>query len=189
MIRLPFLLLSLIFALCAASPAAAHGMKVFAKVVGGEVSGYGFFIGGGRPQGVHWSAAMGQTALAEGQTDATGGFAFVAPAQITAPVTITMNTGDGHIAQATLGPERFGAPPPPAAAKAAPANSPALSSSAPPQGDIAAVVEAAVAREVAPLMERLEQLDARMRMTDLMSGIFLIIGLAGIGLWARGRRK
>ncbi|SOB89963.1 nickel transport protein [Rhodobacter sp. JA431] len=184
MTRLTLLPLTLIATLAIASPAAAHGMKVFAKVVGGEVSGYGFFIGGGRPQGVTWQADMGATALAEGQTDATGGFAFAAPKAVTAPVIITLNTGDGHVARATLGPERFGAAPvaPPAQHE----NTPAPAASAP---DVTALVEAAVAREVAPLMERLEQMDNRMRMTDLMSGIFLIIGLAGMALWARGRRK
>jgi nickel transport protein len=51
------------------------------------------------------------------------------------------------------------------------------------------LVEAAVQRQVAPLLERIEMMDDRLRFTDVMSGIFLIIGLAGIGLWARGRRR
>jgi nickel transport protein len=32
-------------------------------------------------------------------------------------------------------------------------------------------------------------MDDRLRFTDVMSGIFLIVGLAGIALWARGRRR
>ncbi|PTV95473.1 nickel transport protein [Rhodobacter aestuarii] len=189
MTRLTLLPLTLIATMAIASPAAAHGMKVFAKVVGGEVSGYGFFIGGGRPQGVAWQADMGATALAEGQTDAMGAFAFAAPKAVTAPVIITLNTGDGHIARATLGPERFGAAPVALPAQQENAPSPAAPAPEVAAPDVAALVEAAVAREVAPLMERLEQMDNRMRVTDLMSGIFLIIGLAGMALWARGRRK
>nr|HMN85597.1 cobalamin biosynthesis protein CbiM [Bauldia sp.] len=34
-----------------ASPALAHRLKLFATVGDGAISGYGFFIGGGRPQG------------------------------------------------------------------------------------------------------------------------------------------
>ncbi|MFD2172580.1 cobalamin biosynthesis protein CbiL [Rhodobacter lacus] len=178
--------LLLFAALLAASPASAHGMKVFAKVVGDQVSGYGFFIGGGRPEGVEWQAEMAGAPLAQGKTDASGGFAFAAPASVTGPVTVTLNTGDGHVARAELAPARFGAVPgAPAPALAAP--EPAAPEAAGPE--LAALVAVAVAREVAPLAERIEQMDNRMRLTDLMSGLFLIIGLAGIGLWARGRRR
>ena len=59
----------------------------------------------------------------------------------------------------------------------------------PPEAtQLAALVESAVQRQVEPLLERIEQMDNRLRFTDIMSGIFLIIGLAGIGLWARGRK-
>ena len=81
---------------------------------------------------------------------------------------------------------------------------PAASAAAPPQPSVppsapaaagfsdekvAALVEAAVQRQVEPLLERIEQMDDRLRFTDILSGIFLIIGLVGIGLWARARRR
>ena len=53
--------------------------------------------------------------------------------------------------------------------------------------ETAALIEAAVQHQVAPLLERIEAMDDRLRLTDVMSGIFLIVGLAGIGLWARSR--
>lgn len=188
-------LLALVLALMLASPAAAHSLRVFAQVLEGQVSGYGFFIGGGRPAGASWRAQIGDQPLAQGVTDAAGGFAFAAPEAVAAPVTVTLNTGEGHIAHATLPPERFsgpGAPQALPAARVAPVPG-AKPASAPDPAALAALVEAATARatarEVAPLIERIEAMDARMRLTDLISGLCLIAGLAGVALWARGRRR
>jgi len=180
------LLLSLILLVALASPAAAHSLRLFARVVGTEVSGYGFFIGGGRPGGAVWSAEMAGQAIAGGRTDAEGGYAFAAPAEVTGPITVTLDTGEGHVARTTLGPERFGAASP-APAQAAPVPSPAAATADP--AALTAQIEAATERAVAPLLERIEQMDARMRLTDLLSGLCLIAGLAGMALWARGRRR
>ena len=179
--------LLLFIALVMASPAGAHSLRVFAKVTDGQVSGYGFFVGGGRPQGVAWRAEMGGEPFASGRTGAEGGFAFAAPAPVLADVVVTLDTAEGHIAQATLPPARFGAaplPPSPALQTLAPQTAPAATDPPLP----ADLVEAAVARQVAPLIERIEQMDARLRLADVMSGVFLIIGLAGIALWARSRK-
>jgi len=194
------LILPLLVLLCLALPASAHSLRVFAKVEGDRIGGYAFFIGGGRPNGATWTARMGEAPLAAGKTDAEGGFAFAAPDPVTATITVTVDTGDGHVASADLGPERFGAGAASLAAGAIgtrPAQplidmgasqpdrpAPALSAQ-----DTAALVEAAVERQVAPLLERIEAMDARLRITDIVSGIFLIFGLAGMALWALGRRR
>lgn len=179
------LLLPLLLALAFAGPAQAHKLKVFATVEGGEVTGYAFFIGGGRAAGAVWTAKdpAGAT-LASGTTDGEGRFAFPVP-QPPVYATVTVDTREGHIAAATLPASRFGG---------AAAVSPPPADGAPPaveaQGDarLAALVEAAVQRQVTPLMERIEQMDDRLRLADVMSGIFLILGLAGMALWAKGRR-
>ena len=175
-----------------ATPAMAHSLRVFAKAEGAQVSGYGFFVGGGRPQGVDWVARMADQTLASGQTDAEGRFAFAAPPQVSADIVVTLNTGEGHMASATLPPTRFATalPPdapapttaPPAATSADTAPVPASTAPSPDQ------VESAVARQIAPLLERIEQMDARLRLTDIVSGVCFILGLAGVALWARGRR-
>lgn len=151
-----------------ASPASAHALRVFAKEIAGEVTGYGFFIGGGRPKGVDWQAEAAGKTVAKGVTDDQGAFRFAAPL---GDVTITLNTGEGHIASTTLGANGSIAAP-----TAAPAKNP----------DIAAI-EAAVARQILPLQEQITELQNRLRTADIMSGVFLIIGLAGIALWARRR--
>ena len=50
------LVLTLALVLAAAAPAAAHKLKVFATVTGDAVTGYAFFIGGGRAKGTPWTA-------------------------------------------------------------------------------------------------------------------------------------
>lgn len=158
--------------------ACAHGVRLFATVEGQEVVGYGFFIGGGRPEGARWRAEAGGETVAQGRTDTAGGFRLPAPAA--GPLTLTLDTGDGHMAELTLGAERFGAP-------AAPAPAPAPAA-ATPAADTAAL-EAALARQIAPLSAQIAELEARLRLTDLVSALCLIFGLAGLALWARGARK
>lgn len=179
------LLLPLLLAMAFAGPAQAHKLKVFATVAGAEVTGYAFFIGGGRAAGAVWTAKdPAGTMLASGTTDGEGRFAFPAP-QPPVDATVTVDTREGHIAAATLPASRFGG----AAAMAPPAvDRPAPAVEAAGEARLAALVEAAVQRQVTPLMERIEQMDDRLRVADVMSGIFLILGLAGIALWAKGRR-
>lgn len=179
-------ILLILFSLIIASPATAHSLRVFAKVEGAQVSGYAFFIGGGRPAGVTWSAKMAEATLATGKTDADGAYSFAAPAAITSAIAITVDTGEGHMATATLSPERFG--PMPASKPGAAATTPTGTGSASGADIVTQRVEVAVERQVAPLLERIEAMDARMRFTDIMSGIFLILGLAGMALWALGRK-
>lgn len=190
---------ALVIVLAAVSPAAAHKLKVFAAVEGQAVRGYAFFIGGGRPEGSAWVAKDAAGArIADGTTDAQGRFAFDLPAAVSGDVTVTVDTHEAHIASVRLAAARLrgaaaapAAPGTPAsAAPAAPAAAaPAAAGAARDDAQLAALVSAAVQREVEPLLERIEVMDARLRFTDILSGLFLIIGLAGIGLWARGRRR
>jgi len=185
------LIFAVFFGLLTIQPALAHKLKVFATVEGDAVTGYAFFIGGGRAQGAKWIAAEGDDkALAEGRTDAEGRFSLVPPQPVTAEIRITVDTEEGHIASAVLPVTRFGgvaADMPDAATKtaAAPADNAA---STPSAEETARLVEAAVQRQVEPLLERIEEMDSRLRYTDMLSGLFLIAGLAGMAMWALGRK-
>lgn len=180
------LLTGLLLALAFSGPAQAHKLKVFATVEGGEVKGYAFFIGGGRAAQTAWAATNATGApLASGTTDGEGRFAFPVP-QPPTDATVTVDTREGHVASVTLPASRFGGRAV-AAAPAPPTDGP--SPMIDPDARLAGLVEAAVQRQVAPLLERIEQLDARLRYADILSGIFLILGLAGIGLWAMGRHR
>ncbi|MHC9236438.1 cobalamin biosynthesis protein CbiL [Pseudooceanicola sp. 502str34] len=183
------LLTALLLVLGLAGPVLAHSLRVFATVEGAEVTGYGFFVGGGRPQAVTWTATMAGRDIAQGQTDSAGGFAFPVPVPVEGTVTVTINSGEGHIASRAFGPERFGAAAPPLQAEAAPEPAGASPTAEVTPEMIRTMTRTAVAQEVAPLLERIEAMDARMRLTDVISGLCLIFGIAGIALWARGRRS
>ncbi|PHI29036.1 hypothetical protein [Budvicia aquatica] len=168
-------------------PATAHSLRLFARVDAGQIGGYAFFIGGGRPSGVNWVAKMNNQTVATGKTDTNGGYHFAVPTPITGDVVITVDTGEGHIATTRLAPERFELSLPTAGQPSAVVID--GTSTQPDAQTTERLVEAAVERQVGPLLERIEAMDTRMRLTDVISGIFLIIGLAGIGLWIRSRGR
>lgn len=191
-----------------AGPAAAHRLKVFATVEAGAVTGYAFFIGGGRPQGAQVIfRTPGGTDLAEAVTDAEGGFSFRPPAP--QALEVVVNAGDGHVAEVLLAADRFGpanaAPasagpePAPQVSDAVTAPAPAAAASAPSAtclpdpavlaGLVDAAADRAVARQIRPLLEAYEAAEGRVRFNDVMGGIGMIVGLAGTALWVSARRR
>ncbi|MDB5545323.1 MAG: hypothetical protein JWO64_2472 [Hyphomicrobiales bacterium] len=179
------LILALLFV---ATPASAHRLKLFATLESGVISGYAFFVGSGRAHGAAISVkdAAGKE-LATLTTDDTGAYSYKTPAPQT--YHLTANTGDGHSADAVIEAARFGG-----ASTTAPdsdeaedvdasAPAPALS-----QAQIERAVDAAVARQVKPLIEAYEMAEGRTRLNDIMGGIGMIIGLAGLALWGSSRR-
>ncbi|MGE4373938.1 MAG: cobalamin biosynthesis protein CbiL [Xanthobacter sp.] len=187
MIRLFLILLSLLVPL---GPAHAHKLKVFATVEGHEIQGYAFFVGGGRPQGSSWTAKdAASTLIAQGETDAEGRFRFALPARLSSAITVAVDTHEAHMASITLSAERLGISAPVSGKPPAKPEPPAAETGKNlTNQQIADLVNSAVQKQVEPVLERLEEMDARMKLTDIMSGIFLIIGLAGIFLWVRGKK-
>lgn len=201
--------LAWLVALSLATPAEAHRLRVFATVEGGSVSGYGFFVGGGRPAGV---AVRAETVdggeVYHGTTDGEGRFTFPTPAEPTALI-ITLDPGDGHVAATTLEAGRFG-PATDATPPAGTSPSPAESGQHQTAGDTAGPgiapetvimsrealqvaidrsVEAAVARQVRPLLESYAAAESRLRFNDVAGGIGMIVGLAGIALWISAKNR
>ncbi|WP_118133469.1 carboxypeptidase-like regulatory domain-containing protein [Oceanicella sp. SM1341] len=176
------LLAGLALALALAGPAAAHRLKLFAAVEGDTVSGYGFFIGGGRPRGAEVTLFNGEGApLAQVRTAEDGSFALgpVAPGAHA----LVIDAGDGHVARLALGAERFEA----AAAVATP-ESDERQDQAAFEARLVKAVDLAVERQMRPLLEAQAEAESRIRFNDIMGGVGMIVGLAGIGLWAMSRR-
>lgn len=174
-----------------AAPASAHSLKLFVTVDGTTLSGRGFFVGGGRPQGVAVEIrdAGGRTVYG-GRTDAQGGFAWTAPGP--AAYTVAIDTGDGHFAQATVAADRFlGGPA--SAPTPMPGGDPLAAAGPDGRTGLAAAVEAsidrALARRLTPLVEAQERSEARLRFADVMGGIGMIVGLGGLAAWGFGRRR
>lgn len=189
---------------CLTVAAEAHRLKLFATVEDGVVHGYGFFIGGGRPGEAQLRIrnAAGVD-LFRGPTGPDGSFTFK-PA-VASDLILTIDAGDGHVAETRIAADRFpegGSFDAVGAAKAAgeaPATPPAAGVGGPspvavqsPE-DLARLidrsVDVAVSRQLQPLLEAYAQADGRARFTDVVSGIAMIIGLAGLFLWARSRRR
>lgn len=175
------LLLGLVLLLGLAAPASAHRLKLFATVDDGALTGYAFFIGGGRPEQAEVIVRDGSgQEVFRGRTGDQGEFSWRPPQA--GDFTVTVDARDGHVAEARVPADRFagGAP----EAEAAPA-------AAAGGGACAALdrtVDRAVSRQVRPLLEAYDAADGRVRLNDVAGGIGMIVGLAGIALWARGRR-
>jgi nickel transport protein len=168
----------------AATPAEAHRLRVFATVEGGAIEGYAFFVGGGRPDGAAVRVLRAGEVVHATTTDAEGAFTW--RPEETGPLTVVVDPGGGHTAEVTLGAERFGAAPASdeeAASAAAAASPDAL------DPRVEAAIEAAVARQIRPLLEAQAEAESRIRFNDVVGGIGMIVGLAGVALWARARAR
>ncbi len=173
-------------ALLAASawPAQAHRLKLFATLEGETISGYAFFVGGGRAQDadLRIKDEAGHE-IAQLTTDKSGAYSYKAPQ--TQTYHLIANTGDGHVAEATIDKGRFSG----ASAAALAPDEDDTPAAAATTAQIERAVDAAVARQLRPLMEAYEAAESRTRFNDIMGGIGMIIGLAGLALWSSARRK
>jgi nickel transport protein len=178
-------LIALALLLVAVAPASAHRLKLFATVEDGTIVGYAFFVGGGRPAGVALVIrdADGRE-VHRGATDAAGAFRWRPPQAAT--YRLVVDAGDGHGASATITADRLGGTVSPAAPPApVPVAAPARCS----DGELAALVDAAVARQVAPLLAAHAEAEARLRFNDIVGGIGMILGLGGVWALAAARRR
>jgi nickel transport protein len=194
MMRPRVAVLALALVMLAGGSAWAHRLKLFAAVAGNEVSGYGFFVGGGRPAGVPIIARdVSGAEIWRGTTGDDGAFAFT----VTKPETLTLSldAGDGHAVEETLSADRFGAAPEPPASTAPKQASAPISAEAKARllarvsAVVAAEVDKAVARQIRPLLEAQAAAEARIRLNDILGGLGWIAGLVGVGLYFSRRSK
>jgi nickel transport protein len=164
------LLLVIALSLSLVSAANAHRLKVFATVEAGAITGYGFFVGGGRARG---SAVVIRDAdgkeVFKGETDEEGRFSW-RPLS-TSDFAISVDTREGHMAEARIPGSRFSAAAPnpaeiPAAVSpAAQDKSPGAAGACEPRAsDLNALVESAVSRQVRPVLEKMEAMDANLQL-------------------------
>jgi nickel transport protein len=173
--------------LLAALPVEAHRLTLFAAAEGERIEGRVQYAGGWPAEGARVTVrAPDGRVLAELAADRMGRFAFTATEGV--DHRLTAETGEGHGADWTVTaaelPAALGAPPSGTDSAAAPQPPGA----APPQGELEAMIERAVARQVRPLREELRAAGERARLTDVLGGIGYIVGLAGLALWWRARR-
>ncbi|HLO75644.1 MAG TPA: hypothetical protein VK196_04225, partial [Magnetospirillum sp.] len=148
----------------AAPPAFAHKLKVFAAAEGAQIVGTAYFAGGGKAM-----AGAGQligpdgTVVAGFRTDAEGGFRL--PVALRQDYRVTVDSGDGHVAETLIAaaelPETL---PAGAATTRLPAATPAPTA-VPDQ------IEAAVARQIIPLRRQIDAMEERARFSDIIGGV------------------
>ena len=202
-----------------ARPALAHRVNVFAWVEGGAIRCESSFSSGNpaRDTKVTVTSAANGAVLGTGITDAKGRCALPITPEMRAgkaDLVIEVQAGEGHrnvwtmpaeeylsAPVATAQPDAQGGPAvePASTAQDAPkAPAPAVSTARAGSGAATTLDEAAlrrivaesVAEQVAPLRHSLAAMQSDgPRMADVAGGIGYIVGLAGIALWARSRRR
>ncbi|WP_207060963.1 carboxypeptidase-like regulatory domain-containing protein [Motiliproteus sp. SC1-56] len=180
--------LTLLALLLLSASAWAHKLHLFAFAEGEQVSGQVYFAGGApATQATLAVNAQDGTSAASPTVDASGSFTFsIASRQ---DYLITADAGDGHRAQWTLPSRELAVDLPPAPGISLevtddPATSPTAGKVA-----VTAEVERAVARQVRPLREQLIALEQRLRFQDILGALGYILGLAGLALWWRAKRR
>jgi nickel transport protein len=198
-------LMILVFALLASSPAMAHRVNVFAYVEGGEIVVECSFSKSKRVRHGHIEvrdAVSGETLL-HGTTDAEGLFRFPVPEQARtsgAGLRILLQAGEGHQNEWIVDAAEFlGAPIPAAPAPSVPQSDtagsvPGGNEAAPSPGltrsDVEEVVAAALDAKLAPIQRELrEQGQKGPGVQEIVGGIGWIFGLIGVAAYFKSRPR
>jgi hypothetical protein len=211
--RLFALLLMFVIAL-PVTKAAAHNLNVFAMSNGDTIEGYVYFTGGTRTKQAQIELHDGNdNVLLKTTTDDEGNFALRVSHQTN--YVVFTDTGDGHVAKFRLYAEDFAENLPVATKdtliavtalhqgeqKSSPTDTLMVSASdnitnqsAPDlaglsRDELTQLVNHAVARQVGPLREEVNAYRNDVRMSDIMGGIGIIIGIFGFGAWVVARRQ
>lgn len=179
--------------------ASAHRLSVFAYVEGADIVGEVYFAGGGKAAGVVVQLRdPADHALQTTASESDGGFVFAEPG--VGDYRVVADSGDGHRAEWRVTAGEFGDSPVVAPALATVSESAGRSNAASVlPGDatverldrqmLVDLVEQAVARQVGPLRAELHAYREAARFSDVVGGVGIIFGLAGIGLWWRHRKS
>jgi len=198
-----------------ATPAWAHKIYLHAEAVGQKVQGRAYFRGGAPAQQSKLEVFLPDgRKLLETKTDANGEFAFQAPSRC--DYRLVVDTGDGHGAEYTLPAadlpeslpplEKATLPPAEKAQNPPDEKSPPTAHQKPASRESGQVlpqektragaadplpewIEQAVHRQIAPLARKIEQMEDRIRWSDVLGGIGYIIGLTGMGFYLLGMRR
>lgn len=164
----------LLAGLTAAGPAWAHKMKIFAVIEGDAIVGSAYFSPGGRVRDAEAVLSVGNEEVARTRTGADGSFRFTPTRP--GPYRIAVDGGDGHAAFFILADSA------PSPATPAPLSTPAAAVSD-------AALEQAIARQIRPLREQIDAYEEKIRLHDILGGLGIIAGLAGVAFGLSERRK
>lgn len=176
-----------------ASFASAHRLKVFGFAEGTAIHGSVYFSGNVAAQGARIQVFdPGGALLAETTSDDEGRFTITARRRV--DHRIVADSGDGHRAEYAVPahelPPALPGPATSAPSGAAPADLTAspVGSIRPPTTETEEMVERAVARQVGPVREQLDEFENRVRWHDVLGGLGYILGITGIAYYLIARR-
>ncbi len=210
------LFLLILFALAVPfGTAQAHNLNVFAISTGDTIEGYVYFTGGTRAQQAQIELRdAAKNVLFTTTTDHEGSFALQVSHR--SEYTILTNTGDGHVATFDLYADEFAQHLPVASEKVNvivrnirasltadsadkrgdPGNKPeyeqsshsaASGLSALSHDELGLLINQAVARQIGPLRAEVNAYRNDVRLSDILGGIGVIIGIFGVSAWGMAR--
>ena len=173
----------------------AHKVNMFAYSDGIEVFVEGYFTDGKKPKNSEVKVFdINNTELLAGQTDGEGAFNFKMPSQ--QEMRITLNAGEGHMAEYVLSAEELGA-------EESPDNAGSAVPGEPEAGDVASevgvistsmpdnlqpMINKAVGRSIRPLMRGLSELKEQRTFSDIVGGLGFIVGIIGVFYYFKARK-
>ncbi|MCU7796873.1 MAG: hypothetical protein KZQ75_07070 [Candidatus Thiodiazotropha sp. (ex Myrtea spinifera)] len=193
--KLVFLLIVIFLSFSPSLP--AHGLNLFIAVEGDTIRGRVHFGGGhGASDAIITINDSEGNKLGRLTPDKNGEFSYVATQRT--DHMIVADSREGHVIKRLVKADSLTKNQPlPGSIEAQPAERGSESSTSGPlpkdsvmpgEQEIHLMVEQAVAHQLLPLREQMLAHDERVRLRDILGGIGYIIGLAGLGLWWRGRR-
>lgn len=170
-------LLTFLLVLLPSQQVHAHLLKVFASHVGQDIEGRVYFRGGAPASNAQITLRTDdQQIVSQLTSDQDGRFhhTLAQPGRYT----IEADTQDGHVARwhvdTTTSPQTSTEHPHPVPTATA-------------KSTDTIALEQAIARQIRPLQEQLNQMQERAKFQDVLGGIGYIMGLAGFALWWRQR--
>ncbi|MCU7850949.1 MAG: hypothetical protein KZQ80_01915 [Candidatus Thiodiazotropha sp. (ex Monitilora ramsayi)] len=193
--KLVFLLIVIFLSFSPSLP--AHGLNLLIAVEGDTIRGRVHFGGGhGASDSIITISDSEGNKLADVTPNDNGEFSYTATQQM--DHMIVADSRDGHVIKRLVEadalvfnssqPDAMGEQPVEVGNESSVSVPASEKSVVPDVQEINYSVEQAVARQLRPLREQLLAHDEHVRLSDILGGIGYIIGLAGLGLWWRGRR-
>jgi len=188
--------MTLIVSPLAVEEAFAHKVTIFAWVEGDTVHTESKFSGGrvAKQAPIEVYDRTGALLL-EGRTDDEGRFVFIAPKQ--EELRIVLVAGAGHRNEWVVKAEEFAGHEQPVADDdtVLPKQTEPVGATPLPERiditreDLQTMIEAALEKQLQPVLRRLHQMDEGPRLADIIGGIGYILGLVGLGAYIHFRRR
>ena len=191
--RIGLLVLVMALLLAGSDTAFAHKLRVFATVVGNTIEGRVYFVGGGAAIDVPVTLYDGGGAtISTTRTQAPEG-TFSLTVALRDTYRVAADAQDGHVAEFVVKQTRFAETMPAAATdNRAPVKmvaAPTANSDMPAPADAAQLVDEAVARQLAPLLDEIDALRETLAIRDMLGTAGIILGIFGFWSLFAARRK